>query len=125
MVKRVSNNERHVRWNFEPSPDSMDWNDKRVRYHFVIVNDKYREGILGQLLSQLSSFKGIEEVRKIEGKVAGTSLMYLFASYDSSAARRFLKFEKIVGNKDFKQDTSLIERKKGNIEDYVANIYGR
>lgn len=108
---------RHVRWNWEPSPDNPDL----ARYHFVIVDDRFREGILSRILIQLQEAGPIEHIQTIEGKVEGTRLIYLFSTYDSKASPLVIDWSKI--GKPFKQDGDLVERKRGNIEDYVSRVY--
>ncbi|MEK6895231.1 MAG: hypothetical protein AABX48_01805 [Nanoarchaeota archaeon] len=123
MAKRVSNNERHVRWNWEISPE-FDDDNRRVRYHFVIVDDKDRRGTLNKLLGELAKFRGnLTPVRTVEGSVTNTRFRYLFCSYDSSVKSSEINFSRL--KRLVKKDSGLYERKVGNIEDYVANIYGR
>ncbi len=112
---------RHIRWNWEKSPD----NDERVRYHIIVVDDKDREGkfrkLIDRVKGQVASNYSFEEIRSAEGKVTGTEFRYLFKSYDTLYSMQFLRNALF----DFKavQDPNLRERKVGNIEDYVANIY--
>ena len=122
MAKRISANERHVRWNWEQSPE-FDDEDRRVRYHFVIVDDKDRRGTLNKILAELTKFKGnLTPIRTVEGKVVNTKLRYLFCSYDSSVKYSEINFSKL--KKLVKKDPNLYERRVGSIEDYVANVYG-
>lgn len=109
--------ERHIRWNWEISPDSQEM----VRYHFVIVDDKDREGIMRRITGQLLAINPIEPIRKEEGKVKGTEFRYLFESYDTVVAPRMISWGNV--RKIVKRDHELRERKVGNIEDYVANAY--
>jgi hypothetical protein len=53
--------------------------------------------------------------------VKDTRFCYLFASYDSPANPNVLSLFRL--NIPVKKDNDLRERKKGNIEDYVANLY--
>lgn len=48
--KMVFKNERHIRWNYENSPDAA----KSLRYHFIVVDDKNREGIMKLLVEKIS-----------------------------------------------------------------------
>lgn len=115
---RVYRKSRHVRWNWEESPDNPGF----VRYHIVIVDDKDREGIMNQILEQIQRVRtGINQIRSIEGRVIGSEFRYLFRTYDSSVAPNAINF--IVLHKPIKNDKDLRERKRGNIEDYVANLY--
>lgn len=109
---------RHIRWNWENSPDSEDM----VRYHFVIVDDKFREGTMENILMQIQNFGSLEIVRSEEGKVEGTKFRYLFHSYDSNVAPRILDWSK-VKNCFVKRDSQLRERRRGFIEDYVFGLY--
>jgi len=118
---KVYKNSRHVRWNWQTSPD----HEERVRYHFVVVDDKFRGGKLDQIKENIRS-KTImnfpfEEIRRLEGKVVGTNFRYLFVSCDTVYSPSLVSFESV--SKNIKKDTDLIERKRGNIEDYVANLY--
>lgn len=118
MKKRISDKERHVRWNWESSGGDY----LGVRYHFVIVDDRFREGKLNQLIGSLNEINfGIEVERRLEGKVEGTKFRYLFASFNSRTSPEFLNWAGLVK----KQDTDLVERKRGSIEDYVANLYSK
>jgi len=119
--KIVLKNSRHLRWNYEESPDSSVGDDPMLRYHFVVVNDKNREGIMNSLAEQLSFTGPIVSIRKKEGKVRWSKFRYLFRSYDSTTAPRELDFRKVV--KSFKRDYDLKEKLKGNIEYYVERIY--
>lgn len=116
--KNVSTKSRHIRWNWESSPDSIEL----VRYHFVIVDDKNRKGILNKVLEEFQKVSsGIEIIREREGKVAESKFRYLFSSFDTILSPNILNFNKL--NKQIKRDYDLYERQKGNIEDYVAEIY--
>lgn len=118
MGKGISNKERHVRWNYEPSGEEY----LGIRYHFVIVDDRMREPKLTQLMESLQKVNsGIEPVREVEGKVEGTKFRYLFGSFNSRTSFEYLNWKGLKP----KRDTDLVERKRGNIEDYVANLYGK
>jgi len=119
-AKRIRRTQRHIRWNWEASPDSPEL----VRYHFIIVDDKGRETTLNLLLNQLVEYGGgAEIVRRTEGKVVETEFRYLFGSYDSRTKPTMLNFSKI--GKPTRRDKELSERKIGNIENYVADLYER
>ncbi|MEA3413960.1 MAG: hypothetical protein U9Q99_00325 [Nanoarchaeota archaeon] len=116
--------ERHVIYNWQESPEMAD-NEKMIRYHFIICDDRFREAKIEKILSNFRK-KTImnypfEEIRKEEGKAESTNFRYLFLTYDSKYDPRLLNFENV--SKNVKQDINLRERKKGHIEDYVANMY--
>ncbi len=119
--KRVFKNERHIRWNYEVSPDSPD----SLRYHFIVVDDKNREETMNSLVKKISE-RGIvsspvKPVRKRQGKVEGSELRYLFESYDSP-----LKIGNFLSiRKPMKRDPDLKERiaPGSNVEQYVERIY--
>ena len=46
MRKKIYKKDRHIRWNWEKSPDNPD----AVRYHFIVVDNKNKEGIMGKIL---------------------------------------------------------------------------
>ena len=122
--KRFYNKDRYIKYNWEKSPESIEGAEK-VRYHFIIVNDRFRESKLDKLISNFHE-KSImnyvfEEVRRIEGKVFGTDYRYLFVSYDTIYTPQFLNFSGI--SKNVKRDFDLRERKKGTSEDYVSSLY--
>jgi hypothetical protein len=118
MARRISNRERHIRWNWEESPDDPEL----ARYHFVIVDDKYREKTLEKFLHHLQSWGGpINRVRETGGKVKGTEYRYLFVSCDSNQAPKMLSSRKV--SLPIKRDGDLRERVRGSIEDYVAKTY--
>ena len=119
--KLIFRKTRHIRWNYEVSEENFQGNSKMVRYHFVIVGDR-NDVILNRILSQLTEVQqGIIPIRTSIGKIQGTKFRYLFVTYDSTVAPKFLKLENII--KFVKRDEKLAERKVGNIEDYVARIY--
>lgn len=118
---------RHVRWNFEKSPMSDELSEGAdsaayARYHFVVVDDRSRQGIMERIIMPLAKYGEVIPVRSVEGKVRGTRLRYLFASYDSRIKPEMLELHKL--GKLVIMDPDLRERKRGNIEDYVAREYG-
>jgi hypothetical protein len=119
--KSINKKSRHIRWNWEKSPDQEDSN----RYHFVIVDDKGRrqklEKILGNMQGKSIIYSPFNEVRMTEGKVEGSHFRYLFVSYDSSYPPAFVSFEGV--SEKTLQDKDLYERKVGNVEDYVADFF--
>jgi len=119
-MKKVCKNSRHIRWNWEKSPEIPD----SVRYHFVVVNDKGRGRTLNLILEQLQKVEsGLENVRIIEGNVVNSKFKYLFASYDSVVAPKMIDWTKL--NKQVRKDADLFERSRGSIENYVADLYER
>lgn len=81
--KYTAKKDRHVRWNWEQSPE-MDADCRHyVRYHFIVVDDRDREGIMGRVTRILSRYGELIEKRSVQGMVRGTGLRYLFKSYDS------------------------------------------
>ncbi|HPD81570.1 MAG TPA: hypothetical protein PK357_00540 [Candidatus Pacearchaeota archaeon] len=118
---KINKKERHIRWNWEKSPDDFEL----VRYHFVVVDDKDRKGkirkILDSISSEISSSYSFVEIRSVEGKVEGTDFRYLFESYDTFYSPTLLNMNKLFKNA-FK-DKDLYERKRRNVEDYVADRY--
>ena len=110
--------ERHIRWNWERSSEQSDL----VRYHFIVVDDKDREGTMNKLLDQLQQFGGaLEPIRTQHGTVKEGKLMYFFRTFDSRTAPHMLDFSKI--GKPVRKDPDLRERVRGNIEYYVNKIY--
>jgi len=121
---RVYQNSRHIRWNWEESPDNFFDGNPMVRYHFVVVDDKNREVKMGSIIKQLTDIQqGIVEVREIEGKIKDAKFRYLFRSYDSPVAPSNLHLWKISSL--VKHDKNLKERVRGSIEDYVVNQYNK
>lgn len=123
LKKKFSKKDRHVRWNWERHPEYLDL----VRYHFVIVDDKYRELKIEKIKDKFNSKSIInysfDTYREVEGKVENTYYRYLFVSLDTKAPDYFLDFNGISNN--VKKDDNLRERKRGNIEDYVADLYSK
>lgn len=113
---------RHIRWNWEESTERDADNEPFVRYHFIVVDDKNREGIMNKSLAGLSQYGELIPVRSVGGKVAGTKFRYLFKSYDSEIKPEMLGLHKL--EKTVIMDPNLRERKVGNIEEYVTRIYG-
>jgi hypothetical protein len=122
-MRKVKRKERHVRWNWEKSPEEMN----SVRYHFVIVDDKNRKAkirkILDSIASGISSSYSFTPIRSVEGKVEGTELRYLLESFDTYYSPTLLKMNVLF--KKNVQDKDLYERAKKNdsIEDYVEGLF--
>ena len=114
---RISKNERHIRWNWESSPDLSDG----VRYHFIVVDNKNRGATLNKIIEQIKKWGMLIPIRQVEEKVRNSDMFYLFRSYDSDISPREINFSKI--GRRLKRDYYLSERKRGSIEDYVARIY--
>lgn len=121
--KKVPKNSRHVRWNWEKSPDA----EETVRYHFIIVDDKNRKGKMEKILENIrdKSFVNypFEEIRSEEGKVEGTEYRYIFKTYDTQYAPNLVDFKGVSEN--IKRDKELSERKKTDISWYVENKYSK
>ena len=119
MLKRIPNNIRHIRWNWEMSPDNFEM----ARYHFVIVDDKNRRQILEKIIEPLTQYGSIIKIRNNEGSVANSKCRYLLYSFDINQKPELLNFAEL--GKPVKKDPNLKERiKKGtSIEDYVADLY--
>tara|TARA_Y100000310_G_C20664025_1_gene806447 strand:+ start:302 stop:691 length:390 start_codon:yes stop_codon:yes gene_type:complete len=121
--KRVSNKERHIRWNWEVSPDQ----EESIRVHYVIVDNKNREGTIERILTAIQNKSIINnsfnKVRSEEGKVKNTDFRYLFVSYDTLYSQQYVNPSQFFS--PVKKDSDLVERTRTNIEDYVANIYER
>jgi len=119
--KRINKKSRHVRWNWERSPDQENSN----RYHFVFVDDKGRRQKLEQTLGNMQGksiiYFPFDEVRLVEGKVFGTDYRYLLASYDSPYPPAFVSFEGV--SERVIRDRNLYERKKSSVEDFVADFF--
>ena len=115
MVRATNKRQRHVRWNWEQSSESIE----TVRYHFIIVGDKDREGTMRTLLQQLQQVSSVERMRHEEGRAG--KMKYLFESYDTRTAPRILDFTRLPAL--IIQDKNLRERIRGSIEVYVANLY--
>jgi hypothetical protein len=120
-MKRINRTERHVRWNWEESQERDADNHNYVRYHFVVVDDRDREGLMNQLTSRLSMYSEVIEVRSCEGRVAESKLRYLYKTFDCVTKPDMIDWSSL--NKPIKKDRDLRERKRGNVEDYVAGVY--
>jgi hypothetical protein len=122
-MDEVKKKERHVRWNWEKSPDNLDF----ARYHFVVVDDKDRKGkirkIIDSISSEISSSYSFIPIRSVEGKVGGTEFRYLFETYDTYYSPNLLNmnvlFKKNVRDKDLYERT----KKNTSIENYIADLY--
>jgi len=115
------NQTRHIRWNWEQSPESGPDQNPFVRYHFVVVDDRNRKGIMDKSLAPLSKYGELIPLRTVEGKVSGTRLRYLLKSFDCPIKPEMLKLHEL--GKVVIMDPDLRERKVGNIEDYLARVY--
>ena len=93
-MQKIFKKSRHIRWNWEASPDNFEL----VRYHFVIIDDKNREGIINKILDKMQKISCIEKIRSAEGKVIGSKFRYLFETYDSFTAPNMINFSEIGKN---------------------------
>ena len=119
-IGNVPRNSRHVRWNSEQSPD----NSLLVRYHVVVVGDKKRKQAVEKIYRDLGRITGgIEEKRRVDGKVSGSKLRYLLVSFDHPVAPGFVRWYNLGCL--VIQDDDLYERKKKgfSIESFVAHLY--
>ena len=108
---------RHIRWNWEPSPD----NSLLVRYTIIVVDDKKSKETLSKIFQKVQKFYGgLDIKRTAEGKVAGIKLRYLFQSFDTPLAPSFVQWHMM--KKLVIQDDDLYERKNRNIEDFVEKL---
>lgn len=122
--KNIPNSIRHIRWNWERSPENFQMENYLVRYHFVVVDDSEfdRKTLLENIFQQISKVNsGIIKIRGKEGKVKNTKMKYSLVSFDSITSPTLLYLEKF--NVPVKKDCQLCERKVLNIEDYVSRIY--
>lgn len=115
----VPKNSRHIRWNWQPSPDDS----KIARYYFVIVDEvKGRRNKLNKILQQFQEVSaGIDKIYDVKGKVKDSSFMYLFYVCDSRLAPDVLNLKNI--SKLVIQDQELYERKELDVKKYVERIY--
>ena len=120
MVKKVLKKERHFRWNWEVSLEDLD----KVRYHFIVVDDRNRRGKMNMILSAFAGYFGtLELVRHCEGQVKDSGLRYLFESYDINIKPSVIKWSKI--GLPVVKDKELWERQSSEgIENYVSTLYG-
>jgi hypothetical protein len=114
-----SKNQRQVRWNSEVSTDNTYEGNLMVRYHVVVIDDKWREKKVGDIFSHITKLKaGLIPIRRKEDHVEGTRFRYLLVSYDSPISPSFLDFGKI--STPIFQDPELYERESSRgIEEYV------
>ncbi len=117
MGKRILKNSRHVRWNWEESPDDS----QLVRYHVIVVDDRDREGIFRRVTDRIQKYSWLKLVRDTDGKVKNSRLLYLFRSFDTPLAPREIDWSRVSEN--VKRDPKLYEREVGNIEDRVSDFY--
>ena len=118
-LKRIPAGSRHILWNWQQSPDYPEL----ARYHVVVVDDRKRNATLEKIFQQIQKNGfSVDIVRDVEGKVGGSKLRYLLASFDTSARVDLINWTKT--GKVARQDQNLYERKVGSIEKYVADSYG-
>lgn len=112
--------ERHIRWNWEKSPDNFGL----VRYHFIVVDDKDRDMTMNRILEELTEKSGCSliYIRSRTGKVSDCGLRYFFQTYDCSTNPSKIDFTKL--HKPIKRDLNLKERVVGTIDNYVESVYG-
>ncbi|MBT4165746.1 hypothetical protein HOE04_01770 [archaeon] len=114
--------QRHVRWNWEKSPETEDMSDNpKLKYHIIAVDDRCRRGIIDRILEPLGEFGPLTQTRTQKGTVQGTKFRYLFETYETQIKPSMLELEKL--GKLIIRDKKLYERERGYIEDYVARMY--
>ncbi len=124
LTKKFIFRERHVRYNYEVSPNSS-LDNPLIRYHFVIVDDRFLDSKPDMIVSNFQDKSIInfsfEKMVRAKGKFKDTGLEYLFVSYDSNCTPKFLDFKGVSSN--ILRDKNLKERKVLTIEDYVRRVY--
>ena len=109
---------RHIRWNWERSPDSHEL----VRYHVVVVGDRKIEQPIDEIFQQVNSISsGIQVIREVRGDVGDSRFKYLLRSFDTSINPQQIDWTKT--NLPRRKDRDLYERERGSVEDYVAELY--
>lgn len=127
IKKRFSQKDRHIRYSYEKAPDSEDMINgaEKIRYHFIIQDDRFREEKIEKILSNFQEKTIInylfEEIDHLEGKAIGTPYRYLYKCYESFYSPTLLNFKGISTN--IKKDRDLRERKIGDIKEYIRKIY--
>ena len=117
-IRYIPKRSRHIRWHWEESPD----NHELVRYHVVVVGDKKIEQPIDNILQQVNSMgPAIQLIREVRGDVGDSRFKYLFKSFDTSISPTEIDWSKT--NLPRRKDKNLYERKRGSIEDYVADLY--
>jgi len=124
VKKGIRKNQRHIRWNWENSPDNLN----HVRYHFIVVDydSTSRENEINALLWPIIKFSAVIPIRKKSvGKVKNSDLKYLFESYDTE-----IRAEPAIINEWYNQlnipiiqDKRVREKKRGSLDDWVAKYY--
>lgn len=116
-IRHIPKKSRHIRWNWERSLEDNDL----VRYHVVVVGDKKIEQPIDNLLQQANSVGPVQLIREVRGDVGDSKFNYLFKSFDTPISPKEIDLTKT--NLPSRKDKNLYERKRGNIEDYVADLY--
>ena len=125
-MKKILRKSRHLRWNWIISPEDSE----KIRYYFNVVDDKFREEKIKQILDKIQggtiinfNFEGIQT---LEGKVKGTNFRYLCRIYDSicSSSLASSAVQKVFG-KSVVKDPNLYDRTKSgtSLEDYLVKLY--
>ena len=105
-------------WHWEQSPD----NPELVRYHVIVVGDKKIGQPIDNIFQQVNSIgSGVQLIREVRGDVGDSKFKYLFKSFDTPVSPAEIDWTKT--NLPRRKDKNLYERKRGNIEDYVAELY--
>ena len=118
-IPTIKTTDRHIRWNWEASPDRQD----AARSHYVIVDNKRREGTFESIVDQFQQFSAIEIVRTCEGKVEGSPHRYLLNSFDANVSTR--EIDKTLFKLPTVRDKNLYERHISSIEEYVMKLYSK
>lgn len=120
-LKNVPKREKHIRWNCEQSPD----NPLLMRYHVIVVDNRRRKEPFDEIFQEISCIScGIEIIRTCEGNLGNSDLKYLFKSFDTPVGPGVIDWAKIRKGKPVRKDGRLLyERKRGKVEECVADFY--
>lgn len=115
---------RHIRWNWEPSPDNYDFNHKLLRYNLFIVDDSDfdRRNRLNKIFGQLSRVDSrIVPVNQFEGKIKNSKWTGLLSIYDSIVSSDFLNLKQL--GIPIRKDDKMYAREFISIQEYISNLY--
>ena len=105
-------------WNWRMSFE----NPELVKYYLIAVDDKDREGVLDRITEQIQMINPIMDVVDVEGKVRNSRFRYLFKRFETCVAPREIDWTKV--GRPVIRNRNLYERKRENLENYVAGLYG-
>ena len=123
-VSDISEYQRHIRWNYEPSPA----NESMTRYHFVVIGENFKGNSFKKIHQYFEHsgkdyvFLGKEDEKR-NGKLRKVKSTYDILSYDSFLSADSFNWSDIDTSFDVKRDKRITDSSSENLEEIVQNLF--